>query len=135
MRRCPSLSTPDPAYPELYAIIGGQVPNFHDGSFLRGVGGNADGIGQVQQDAGRNVSGELKTFDHPATEFIDWGEASGALSLFSSNKYDISNVLNSAQLRPSGFSLDASRQWGTAHTASEFRPYNRAVRYLIRALP
>ena len=33
--------------------------------------------------------------------------------------------------------LDASRAWGTAHTTDaatgEFRPVNRAVRYLIRA--
>ena len=31
--------------------------------------------------------------------------------------------------------FDASRSWGSAHTADEFRPRNKSVRYLIRAKP
>lgn len=117
-----AFQSPEAAYPELFGIVGGQVPNFHDGSFLRGVGGNASGIGQTQGDAIRNIRGGIGEVLH--TEY-----STGAVSVenivglrsYSLGSYS-SGILN----------FDASR---IVPTASENRPYNRSVRYLIRALP
>ena len=44
------------SYPELFALVGGQVPDLR-GLFLRGHGGNSAGLGEQQGDAIRNVHG------------------------------------------------------------------------------
>jgi hypothetical protein len=115
------------SYPELRAALGGaaSVPDFR-GLFLRGVGGNSAAIGAKQEDAGRNVTASFGEMLH--TEIF-----SGAFYL----TYEMpeGRVYPAGYYR-SGFGVfDASRIWGAEHTASEFRPANIAVRYLIRALP
>ncbi len=44
------------AYPELSALLGGQVPDLR-GLFLRGHGGNSAALGVKQGDAIRNITG------------------------------------------------------------------------------
>jgi hypothetical protein len=114
------------AYPELYAALGGAsaVPDLR-GLFLRGVGGNSAAIGAKQEDAGRNLTGSIG-------EMIHAEMYSGAFYL----KGEIGGrSYNDGVWRSGWGGLDASRIWGTEHTANEFRPVNTAVRYLIRALP
>lgn len=59
-------------YTELFDVIGHtyggsgdnfSLPNFADGKFMRGIGGNAAVLGVVQQDAIRNITGSLPPYD------------------------------------------------------------------------
>jgi hypothetical protein len=97
------------------------------GLFLRGTGGNAAALGLLQQDAGRNATGTFMSVDDNI-----WGG-------------DLVSGVFEAIVSPWGLdggggdqsliSFDLGRVWGVEHTAVEFRPLNRSVRYLIRALP
>ena len=126
------------AYPELFAVLGGQVPDLR-GLFLRGYGsqvhsqnnGSTVGItttahssgalGQVQGDATRNVTGTIG----PS---IDAG-SSGIVYRNGQSGY----MLPSAAHYATAFHhIDISR---TVPTANENRPVNTAVRFLIRARP
>ena len=117
------------AYPELRAVVGANVPDLR-GLFLRGTGGNAAALGTVQEDAGRNVTGSFARRD-------DAGIFGGLVNLEGAF---YGTGATSWRTRCTGgvygsmyLNFDASRVWGTAHTAAEFRPRNRATRYLIRA--
>lgn len=46
------------AYPELFALLRGRVPDFR-GVFLRGVGRNSAGPGVTQGDAIRHITGSF----------------------------------------------------------------------------
>ena len=89
--------------------------------FLRGVGGNSAGIGQIQGDAIRNIYGEL-----------DWNANSSMGSgVFSLKGSDYGAASNSPGPNfPDSVIFDASK---IVPTANENRPVNKAVRYLIRA--
>ncbi|WP_107943953.1 phage tail protein [Campylobacter concisus] len=59
-------------YAELFTVIGYtyggstdnfNLPNFADGKFMRGIGGNAAALGTAQQDAIRNITGSLPPYD------------------------------------------------------------------------
>lgn len=59
-------------YTELFDVIGYtyggsgdnfSLPNFADGKFMRGIGGNAAALGTAQQDAIRNITGSLPPYD------------------------------------------------------------------------
>ncbi|WCB48180.1 shufflon system plasmid conjugative transfer pilus tip adhesin PilV (plasmid) [Nitratidesulfovibrio vulgaris] len=104
------------AYPELSAVVGGVLPDYR-GVFLRGRGGNAAPLGQLQGDAIRNITGT-----------IGWTKGGGTGAIRS----DV-GTQPSFDLYGRGWDLahlDASR---VVPTASENRPVNRAVVYLIRA--
>lgn len=69
---CDGRSLKKEEYAELFDVIGhtyggsGQnfnLPNFADGKFMRGIGGNAAALGVVQQDAIRNITGSLPPYD------------------------------------------------------------------------
>jgi hypothetical protein len=133
-----------PVYPELFALTGANVPDYR-GLFLRGHGsqvhvqenGSEVGVtatthssgplGSVQGDAMRNLTGRTNNFQEAS---YAGGSPDGA---FSSTAFGTgwggsrdTNAVNHTTY------LDASR---TVPTASENRPANVAVRYLIRAKP
>jgi hypothetical protein len=137
INQCPAtFCQPRGAYPELFALLGGQVPDLR-GLFLRGYGsqvhsqnnGSTVGItstthssgalGQVQGDALRPVtSGGIHHFG---------SSGGGAFETRGYSDQRGSNGGGSMMTR-----LDTSR---VVPTANENRPVNTAVRYLIRARP
>ena len=51
------------AYPRLYAVLGtATLPDLR-GCFVRGVGGKSGGLGETQQDAGRDLTGSFEASD------------------------------------------------------------------------
>lgn len=99
------------------------MPDFR-GLFLRGTGGNAAPLGVQQGDAIRNITGSFGL----ALAATDWSK--GALIRSGGGKV----VRGSHDGNVSGgtIALDASQ---AVPTADENRPMNKAVRYLVRALP
>ena len=116
-------------YTELFDVIGYtyggsgdnfNLPNFADGKFMRGIGGNAAALGTAQGDAIRNITATLLSH----TIFYS---VSGAVRR-TRGKDNIHNIQDSHA--DSGLILDASIQ---VPTANENRPYNMAVVVIIKA--
>ena len=133
------FSSLPPAYPELFAVVGSQVPDLR-GLFLRGYGtqthtqhngtivgvtptSHASGaLGVVQGDATRNISGRSGYIDYnnsilpwtPTGPFYETAVVDGA------REDGVARIVQ----------MDISR---VVPTANENRPVNIAVRYLIRA--
>ena len=126
-------------YTELFDVIGYtyggsgdnfNLPNFADGKFMRGIGGNATALGTAQQDAIRNITGKFQT---SAEEFISetnpntknhrgWGAF---------QRYDAQGsrpTLNTTG-KNLAYDFDASR---VVPTANENRPLNMAVVVIIK---
>ena len=112
------------AYPELFALIGPKVPDYR-GLFLRGLGGNSAGLGQIQADAGRNAAGAFDAM----SEYVFSGATGPFTRRWRANWSDGSDD----RVGIYEYFFDLSRVWGAEHTANEFRPANQAVRYFIRA--
>lgn len=117
---CNGQSITQAQYPELYAIVGSSVPDYR-GLFLRGVGGNSAALGIAQGDAIRNVTGNF----HSAWLY-NYGGYTGAF-------YQQSQGYRCPQGYPLGGSYVGFNLSRVVPTASENRPVNKAVRYLIRA--
>lgn len=105
-------------YTELFDVIGytyggsGQnfnLPNFADGKFMRGIGGNAAALGTAQQD-------ELKSHSHNISANTD--AMGNAPTTLAKGKSEIANNL-------SGYIRNAG--------GNETRPYNMAVVVIIKA--
>lgn len=129
--RCDGSALDKTAYAALFAVIGytyGRsgdkflLPNFSDGKFMRGIGGNAATIGTVQQDAIRNITAKM-------THNI--GETSSQLSgAFKRTSYVNRTAANSTPyLGVGALEFDASL---VVPTANENRPLNMAVVVLIK---
>ena len=114
---------PRVAYPELFAVVGNSVPDLR-GLFLRGHGGNSAALGVQQGDAIRNVTG---TFDARVAGM--WREGTGPFRVGGGGGQ---KVAVDGYGYPYDVSFDLSR---CVPTASENRPVNQAVLYLIRARP
>jgi hypothetical protein len=132
------------AYPELFAVVGGAVPDLR-GLFLRGYGSQAHAqnngstvgvtptthssgaLRAVQGDVIRNISGvfpvETENYQH------GWSDISGAFYVAGAFGSDGEASDEDHEYR---IGFDASR---VVPVATEVRPINMAVRYLIRALP
>ena len=115
-------------YPELAALMG-SVPNYQ-GMFLRGYGSQvsthwgtvthaSDGLGAMQGDAIRNITGEVGRT--PSSDAVNGGAF-----------YTVMNAGNGNMSGGTGIyrGFNASL---VVPTANEDRPINRAVRYLIKA--
>lgn len=113
------------AYPELFAVVGSQVPNLR-GLFLRGQGGNSAALDVQQSDAIRNIVGSSPTM----TGGGRYDQTSGAISAHVWY-WQSANTLGGSGMTY-GLNFDASR---VVPTANENRLVNQAVRYLIRARP
>jgi microcystin-dependent protein len=129
---CNGSSFSSSSYPKLYALLGKATTPDMRGLFLRCTGGAAGGLGQVQQDAGRNLTGEYP-YGQDANSAM---KRSGTGALDAGPKWADSNNLSEtiASWAPDWYTLtlDASRVWGGAHTGSEFRPVNMSVLFCIR---
>ena len=117
---CNGQSISQTVYPELFALMGGQVPDLR-GLFLRGHGGNSAALGEPQGDAIRNVTGRVFSLGManggtgPFWSYVDgyFGIGSGSYTKHTT-MFDLSRVVP---------------------TGNENRPVNMAVRYLVRARP
>ncbi|WP_304046588.1 phage tail protein [Desulfovibrio piger] len=117
---CNGQSISKTVYPELFALMGGQVPDLR-GLFLRGHGGNSAELGEPQGDTIRNVTGRVFSLGManggtgPFWSYVDgyFGIGSGSYSKHTT-MFDLSRVVP---------------------TGNENRPVNMAVRYLVRARP
>ena len=127
--RCDGSALDKNAYSALFAAVGytyGRsgdkflLPNFSDGKFMRGTGGNAAALGKVQGDAIRNITGKFAT-RAPFTEDATSGP-------FTSENFTWMNHAGSAS-GGAGITMDFSR---VVPTANENRPYNMAVVVLIK---
>ena len=129
--RCDGSALDKNTYSALFEVIGytyGRsgdkflLPNFADGKFMRGTGGNAATIGTVQQDAIRNITAKM-------TQNI--GETSSQLSgAFKRTSYTNRTAANSTPyLGVGALEFDASL---VVPTANENRPLNMAVVVLIK---
>ena len=109
------------AYSELSALLGGQVPDLR-GLFLRGHGGSSAALGVRQDDAIRNIKGQI------TGNGLMSGGATGPFYSWYTQNFGIGN----GAYDKNGVAFDASR---VVPTAEENRPVNQAVRYLVRARP
>lgn len=134
---CDGRSLNKSEYAELFEVIGYtyggsdesfNIPNFNDGRFMRSVGGNALALGQLQQDAIRNITGKFAGLDNESQ--INEDATSGAFyhnkETYRSNATD-QNASNGLHRY---FYFDASR---VTNTANENRPLNSSVIVLIKA--
>nr|DAN22489.1 MAG TPA_asm: tail fiber protein [Bacteriophage sp.] len=139
--RCDGSALDKTTYAALFAVIGytyGRsgdkflLPNFSDGKFMRGTGGNATTLGTAQRDAIRNITGKFggepgaSSASHPGGFSTLTGAFKGEESYPYGNRY-------AGEYGVSGKSryvlFDASL---IVPTANENRPYNMAVVVLIK---
>ena len=116
-------------YPELFNVLGyiyggsGEnfnLPNFADGKFMRSIGGNAAGLGAIQQDA---FQGHFHKWKDSTTE-VGWTyNYAGNTSNKPGTRDNLSSI---AEPKSDGVN-------GEPRTANETRPYNMAVVVIIKA--
>ena len=110
---CNGQSISKTVYPELFALMGGQVPDLR-GLFLRGADAGR-GI-----DAGRTIGTYQADAVGPHTHPLSlWRHSADGGGIYAYAKWD-------------GFDNSI---WTRENTGSETRPKNVAVRYLVRARP
>ena len=130
---CNGQSISPSVYPELFAVLGGQVPDLR-GVFLRGYGAQTSShygsvvhqsgeLGMVQGDAIRNITGS--SGDSPNSGAYYYGALAGGAG--GARKFAGEGLRGR-----SAINFDASR---VVPTAEENRPVNTAVRFLVRARP
>ena len=119
-------------YPELFNVLGyiyggsGEnfnLPNFADGKFMRSIGGNAAALGTAQQDAIRNITGAISSYDGGA---LPASVKRGAFKPISGG----GAVPTGANGSGAYHTFDASL---VVPIANENRPYNTAVVVIIKA--
>lgn len=122
-------------YTELFDVIGYtyggsgdnfSLPNFADGKFMRGIGGNAAALGTAQGDAIRNIQGEFRIGDGTGI-YTTSSSASGAFTK-GNTRYSVLPLIGGSESYSMLFS--ASK---VVPTANENRPYNMAVVVIIKA--
>ncbi|WP_103621385.1 phage tail protein [Campylobacter concisus] len=118
-------------YSELFDVIGYtyggrgdnfNLPNFADGKFMRGIGGNAAALGVAQDDAIRNITGTLPPYDAGAMP------SGGEYGVFKQHSGGGPVVIGAQQTR-GYYTFDASR---VVPTANENRPLNMSVVVIIK---
>lgn len=109
-------------YPALAAIVGVAVPDLR-GKFIRGWDHSAGidssrVLNTIQNDAGRNIIGTI--YGLPNAYYTG---GNGAFSSYYIGGSDVGSGPNYV----GNYTFDASRVWGSEHTAPEFRPINIAL--------
>ena len=132
--RCDGSAIDKNTYSALFEVIGytyGRsgdkflLPNFSDGKFMRGTGGNAAALGKVQGDAIRDIQGEFRIGDGTGI-YTTSSSASGAFTK-GNTRYSVLPLIGGSESYSMLFS--ASR---VVPTANENRPLNMAVIVLIK---
>lgn len=113
-------------YPKLKAVLGGTtLPDLRN-QFIRGAAPGSRNTGYSETDAGRNVTGQIPVGENRA----DWTSyCTGAF--YVNTRVRSAGIGNSDYDNPAVY-FDASRIWGTTHTANEFRPTNVALLFCIK---
>ena len=125
---CNGQSISKTVYPELFALMGGQVPDLR-GLFLRGHGGNSAALGEQQGHAMRDISASGSI----SVGFGGYLSGSGIFKPVGSHKVTVIRGTWDNNWSSTNYGLDLSA--GGVPVANEVRPDNQAVRYLIRAIP
>jgi hypothetical protein len=137
---CDGRAITQTEYPELYAQYGGNIPDMR-GMFLRGVGGKSGALGELQAEG---------VYIDPSTAKISIGGGVGHIIMQSHTSYVIqtgygimtaiakassgSNPRDPMELVKTGSMVELPVKLSVSG-ADETRPVNKAVRYLVRALP
>ena len=119
-------------YPKLYALCGANVPDLQN-YFVRGATSSKP-VGTTETDTGRNITGTFQARDDLASFLAMFANATGSFSVGDSGSVR-GRVEATGGRRSDTYnrvSLDASRQWGSDHVASEFRPMNKRVLFCIK---
>jgi hypothetical protein len=134
---CNGASFSSTSYPQLYALLGKATTPDMRGLFARGYDtrksvdpdGASRAVGSIQTDAGRNVTGAFNgdTLRDSDSKGV---AVSGVFGVNGSTSYP--SVGQRGDHHQEGFNIDASRVWGAAHTAAEFRPVNMCLLYCIK---
>ena len=125
---CNGQSISKTVYPELFALMGGQMPDLR-GLFLRGHGGNSAALGVTQGHAMRDISASGSI----SVGFGGYLSGSGIFKPVGSHKVTVIRGTWDNNWSSTNYGLDLSA--GGVPVANEVRPDNQAVRYLIRAIP
>ena len=116
------------AYPELSALLGGQVPDLR-GLFLRGHGGNSAELGSPQGHAMRDISSAGSI----SVGFGGYLTGNGIFKPVGSHGVVVIRGSWDGNWGSTAYGLDLSA--GGVPVANEVRPDNQAVRFLVRARP
>ena len=116
------------SYPELFALMGGQVPDLR-GLFLRGHGGNSAALGVTQEHAMRDISASGSL----SISFGGYLVGNGIFKQVGTRQVTVVVGSHDGSKRCGQYALDLSA--GGVPVANEVRPDNTAVRYLVRARP
>ena len=127
-------------YTELFDVIGYtyggsgdnfSLPNFADGKFMRGIGGNAAALGTAQQDAinTKNLQIRSITTDNAGTRYI---YGTNTTSDFRGVAFTYSNTGSDLEYK-SVAGKDNADIISSTKKADETRPYNMAVVVIIKA--
>lgn len=127
-------------YTELFDVIGYtyggsgdnfSLPNFSDGKFMRGIGGNAAALGTAQQDAinTKNLQIRSLTTDNAGTRYI---YGTNTTSDFRGVAFTYSNTGSDLDYK-SVAGKDNADIFSSTKKADETRPYNMAVVVIIKA--
>ena len=118
---------PSRTYPELFAVLGGQVPDLR-GLFLRGHGGNSAALGTRQGYAMKDFLG------HGELEVSFGGTLNGSgIFKYLNNRIILAPAASWGPIGSSSYGIDLSA--GGLPVSNEVRPDNMAVRYLVRSRP
>ena len=137
---CDGRSLKKSEYPELFNVLGyiyggsGEnfnLPNFADGKFMRGIGGNAAALGAAQQDAinTKNLQIRSITTDNVDTRYI---YGTNTTSDFRGVAFTYSNTGTDLEYK-SVAGKDNADIFSSTKKADETRPYNMAVVVIIKA--
>ena len=137
---CDGRSLKKSEYPELFNVLGyiyggsGEnfnLPNFADGKFMRGIGGNAAALGAAQQDAinTKNLQIRSITTDNVGNRYI---YGTNTTSDFRGVAFTYSNTGSDLDYK-SVAGKDNADIFSSTKKADETRPYNMAVVVIIKA--
>jgi hypothetical protein len=134
---CNGQSISSTVYPELFALVGGNVPDYR-GLFLRGLGGKSGPLQQKQEEGVYIAPGTAtQTIHGVRNDRLMLGNAAGAsYELFDSGSTALfTGTWDEWGNHPFPGNNSATFNTSITSSATETRPANMAVRYLIRALP